>query len=131
MKNFKSYAAEKYSAPEYKQVEEGIYFTKDSDGDEIYVTSLSFEPEPSSYGEEGGSPQNITQCPLEDILDEFLVYVTDFYDELNAKSDVICYQEFGSANIEDIRNLRSIIGKRVYAVPYTENGEEYYDLKIE
>ena len=134
MKNFKSYKAEKYSSSDYQEVEEGIFRTKNPypiGDEEIYVTSLTFEMEPDSYGEEEGSPQNITQCPFEDILDEFLVYVTDFYDELNEKSEALCYQEFGSSHIEDIRNLRSIIGKRVYAVPYTDDGEEYYDLKIE
>ena len=136
MKNFKSYNAEKYSSPDYKEVEEGIYRTKNPYpiGDkEIYVTSLTFEMEPDSYGEEDGSPQNITQYPLEDILDEFSVYVTDFYDELNKKSESLCYQEFGSPHIEDIRNLRSIIGKRVYDVLYIDDddGEEYCSLKIE
>lgn len=132
MKNFKSYKAEKYSSPDFQEIEEGIYRTKDPyDDEEIYVTSLTFEMEPDSYGEEDGSPQNITQCPFESVLDEFSVYVTDFYDELNEKSESLCYQEFGSPCIENIRNLRSVIGKRVYASPYIDDGEEYYDLKIE
>ena len=133
MKNFKNFKAEKYSSPDFQEVEEGIYRTKDPYADEeIYVTSLTFEMEPDSYGEEDGSPQNITQCPFEDILDEFSVYVTDFYDEMNEKSEALCYQEFGSPHIEDIRSLRSIIGKRVYAEPYIDDddGEEYYNLKI-
>ena len=132
MKNFKNYKAEKYSSPDFQEIEEGIYRTKDPyDDEEIYVTSLTFEMEPDSYGEEDGSPQNITQCPFESVLDEFSVYVTDFYDELNEKSESLCYQEFGSPRIENIRNLRSVIGKRVYASPYIDDGEEYYDLKIE
>ena len=134
MKNFKSYKAKKYSLPDYQEIEEGIYRAKNPypiGDNEIYVTSLTFEMEPDSYGEEDGSPQNITQYPLEDILDEFTVYVTDFYDELNEKSESLCYQEFGSPYIENIRNLKSVIGKRVYAVPYTDDGEEYYNLKIE
>ena len=141
MKNFKNFKAEKYSLPDFQEVEDGIYRAKNpyySKGDElgdeeIYVTSLTFEMEPDSYGEEDGSPQNITQCPFENILDEFMVYVTDFYYELNDKSETLCYQEFGSSHIEDIRNLRSIIGKRAYAVPFIDDddGEEYYDFKIE
>ena len=132
MKNFKSYKAEKYSTPDFQEIEEGIYRTKDPyDDEEIYVTSLTFEMEPDSYGEEDGSPQNITQCPFESVLDEFSVYVTDFYDELNKTSEALCYQEFGSPRIENIRNLRLVIGKRVYAAPYIDDGEEYYDLKIE
>ena len=136
MKNFKNYKAEKYSSSDFQEVENGIYRAKNPYpiGDkEIYVTSLTFEMEPDSYGEEDGSPKNITQCPFENILDMFSVYVTDFYDELNNKSESLCYQEFGSPHIEDIRSLRSIIGKRVYAVSYIDDdsGEEYYNVKIE
>ena len=32
---------------------------------------------------------------------------------------------------EDIKKLRTIIGKRFYAVPYMDNGEEYYKMVIE
>lgn len=135
MKNFKNYTPPKYSSPEFQVVEEGIYRAKSPyrKDEEIFVTSLSFEMEPESYGEEGASPRNITQVPFEGILDEFYVYVTDFYDELNQKSETICYQEFGSSDLENIRNLRTIIGKRVYAAPYTDedDDEEYWNVVIE
>ena len=136
MKNFQNYTPEKYGDPEFQKVEEGIYRTKNpysSGAEEVYVTSLSFEMEPECYGEEGGCPQDITQVPFEDILDEFFVFVTDFYDELNAGSEVTCYQEFGSWNLADIQKLRTIIGKRVYAAPYENeaDGETYHNLVIE
>lgn len=47
------------------------------------------------------------------------------------ESDTICYQEFGSDKLENIRELRTIIGKRVYARPFEKDGEEYYELVIE
>ena len=136
MKNFQNYTPEKYSAPDFQEVEPGIYLAPNpykniNDREKIYVTSLTFEMEPDSYGEEGGCPQDITQVPFEDILDEFLVYVTDFYNELNQASQVTCYQEFGSDEIEDIRRLRTLISKRFYAVPYEKDGEEYYNAVIE
>lgn len=134
MKNFKGYTPDKYAAPDYQLIEEGIYKTKDPYGimkDEIYVTSLTFEMEPECYGEEDASPRNITQVPFEALLDEFYVFVTDFYEELNKQSETVCYQEFGSGSLEDIRKLRGIIGKRAYAKPYTEDDDEYYDLVIE
>ncbi len=133
MKNFKSYTPEKYSSPDFKRIEEGIYRTKNPyENEDIFVTSLSFEMETECYGEEEGSPQNISQTPFEDLLDEFNVYVTDFYDELNEQSETTCYQEFGSNEIEDIRKLRTIIGKRFYAVPYTDEGnDEEYHVTIE
>ena len=129
MKNFSNYTPDKYSQPDYQEVEKGIYRTKSPySSEEIFVTSLSFEMKPECYGEEEGSPQNITQVPFEDLLDEFLVYVTDFYDELNNASEKLCYQEFGSNHLSDIQKLRTIIGKRFYAVTYVDesDGEEYY-----
>lgn len=134
MKNFQNYTPEKYARPEYVQVEEGIYRTKDPYGivsKEIYVTSLTFEQEKECYGEEEGCPQYISQVPFENLLDKYSLFVTDFYESLNEKSDTVCYQEFGSKEIENIRRLRAIIGGRVYAEPFEEDGEEYYKLVIE
>lgn len=135
MKNFKDYAPEKYKRPEFQKIEEGIYRTKSPYGNEedIFVTSLSFEMEPECYGEEGASPRNITQVPLEGLLDEFSLFVTDFYEELNQNSETVCYQEFGAFDLSDLKRLRTIIGKRFYAVPYVdeEDGEEYYNMKTE
>lgn len=45
------------------------------------MTSLSFEQEPE-YGE-GESSADISQYPLEDILDRYYVAVEDFYGEIN------------------------------------------------
>ena len=142
MKNFQNYTPEKYAAQAYRLVEEGVYLTAKPknmlfgfpyESKEHYVTSLSFEMEPESFGEEGGGPQDITQIPFEGILDEFSVYISDFYDQLNAESDTRCYQEFASSDLEDIRRLRSIIGRRVYAqeIPNAGRDEEDWRLVIE
>ena len=139
MKNFQNYTPEKYAGEDYQEVEEGIYqgrnpywYPGDPGSEDIFVTSLTFEMEPDCYGEEGGCPQDITQTPFEDILDTYYVYVTDFYDELNQASTLTCYQEFGSDDIQDIRNLRTLIGKRFYAVPCGEDDEDFdgSDYKI-
>ncbi len=133
MKNFQNYTPEKYAGPDYQKVEEGIYYGKNpyrSPGkgyEDLFVTSLTFEMEPDCYGEEGGCPQDITQIPFENILDDYSVFVTDFYDDLNKSSDRICYQEFGSYNLENIKNLRSLIGKRFYAVPCEADDEDAED----
>lgn len=85
MKNIQNYTPEKYLTADYELMEEGIYKTKDpysSDETVCYVTSLTFEHELDMPGEEDGSPRYISQTPLEDLLDKFLVYVTDFYEEL-------------------------------------------------
>ena len=134
MKNFKSYTQEKYMTSDFEQIEEGIYKTKspyDTGDQDIFVASLAFEMEPECYGEENASPRNLTQVPIEGILDEFNLFVTDFYEQLNETSETICYQEFGSFDLENIQKLRTLIGKRFYAVPYLEDGEEYYEMAAE
>ena len=108
MKNFKNYTPKKYATSDFQKIEEGIYKTKSrySVGDEeVFVTSLTFEMEPDCYGEEDASPRNLTQVPIEGLLDEFNLFVTDFYEQLNETSETICYQEFGSFDLADIQKL--------------------------
>ena len=133
MKNFQNYTPEKYVNPDFQEVEEGIYKTKSPyDDEEIFVTSLSFEMEPECFGEEDASPRNLTQIPIEGILDEFYVYVTDFYDEQNETSERTCYQEFGSSDLSDIQRLRTLIGKRFYAsLCNDEEEDEEYTMVME
>ena len=135
MTHFRDYTPEKYSGPGFEKIEEGIYRTKDPYGivkdGMVYVTSLTFQMEPERYGEEEASPRDITQLPFEDLLDEYMLFVTDFYEDLNEASEVTCYQEFGSTSIEDIRALRQIIGKRFYAVPCDGDEEGEYRIVIE
>lgn len=133
MKNFQNFTPKKYMTSDFQKISDGIYKTKSPyDSNDIFVTSLTFEMEPECYGEENASPSNLTQIPIEGILDEFNLFVTDFYEQLNQSSEIICYQEFGSLDLKDIKNLRTLIGKRFYAAPYTgEDGEEYYNMVIE
>ena len=137
MRNFENYTPEKYMTPDFQKIEDGIYKTKSpyktlkEETENIFVTSLAFEMEPDCYGEEDASPRNLTQIPIEGLLDEFNLFVTDFYEQLNETSETICYQEFGSFDLADIQKLRTLIGKRFYAVPYMENGEEYYNMVTE
>ena len=137
MRNFENYTPEKYMTPDFQKIEDGIYKTKSpyktlkEETENIFVTSLAFEMEPDCYGEEDASPRNLTQVPIEGLLDEFNLFVTDFYEQLNETSETVCYQEFGSFDLADIQKLRTLIGKRFYAVPYMENGEEYYNMVTE
>lgn len=136
MKNFRNFMPDKYNSSRYQKVKNGIYITKNpfslnNEEEIIYVSSLAFEHEPELYGESEGSPQNIAQIPFEALLDEFCLFVTDFYDELNGTSSSFCYTELGSGELENMQKLQSVIGKRVYAKPFTGNGKEYYNLIIE
>ncbi len=108
MKDISNYDAPKYNSSEYEKIEDGIYKFNGN-----YVTSLSFVQEPK-YGE-GKNAADITQIPFEDILDKFSCWVSDFYDDLNTADSVVCYQEFASFDLKDIQELRTIIGKHVYA----------------
>lgn len=112
MKDIKSFDAPKYNGAAYTPVEEGIYRTE-ANGETLYVTTLSFVQEPE-FGE-GANAAEISQYPLEEILDGFMCYISDFYPELNTADSQVCYQEFASGDIEDIQELRAaFIGKHAY-----------------
>lgn len=130
VKNIKIYNPEKYKGNEYEKVEKNIYKTKDNflHGD-CYVTSLCFEQEPE-FGE-GEDSSDISQYPLEDILDKFLVAVEDFYEDKNDGNSNICYLEFSGTEIHNIKDLIDIVGKHVYNEVYLKNEKEYVKLVIE
>ena len=107
MKSIRNYKAEKYDSSSYVETEPDIYVC-----DESFVTSLCFEQEPEF--KEGTSAADISQYPLEDVLDRFHVFVSDFYDKINVRESQTCYLELCGDDIEDIRQLRSMIGKHVY-----------------
>lgn len=136
MKEIKNFNAQKYlqidvslqERGSYKKVEEYVYeWTKDDET--LYVTSLSFVQEPE-WGE-GEYADAISQYPLEDLLDKFYCHISDFYEELNLPDSRICYLEFASSDLEDIKKLRGIIGKHVYNQEYEEGGKVYVKLVIE
>ena len=84
----------------------------DEDDEDLYVTSLSFIQEPELG--EGSNAADLSNYPMEDILDRFYCHISDFYNDLNKEDSQICYLEFGSPELQDVVNLRSIIGKHVY-----------------
>lgn len=136
MKNIETYEPEKYEKattgklikkPVYEKVEEGVYRSAADDG--YYVTSLSFEQEPELG--EGADASEISQYPLEDLLDKFYCYVSDFYEDLNTAGSARCIREFAAADLEDIRGLRSVIGKHVFNKETERDGSVYVDLVIE
>ena len=130
MKNIKIYRPEKYDSDKYEEIKENIYKTYDSFlNQDAYVTSLSFEQEPEY--EEGSDSGNISQYPLEDILDKFYVAVEDFYTELNDGSSNVCYLEFTGSSVEDIEKLLQIVGKHVYNGNVEKDGKTYITLLIE
>ena len=63
--------------------------------------------------------------------DKFFVYISDFYPELNDGSSNECFLEFSSDDIEDIKNLRGILGRHVCNKEKAQNGDVYVVLAIE
>jgi len=125
MKNIKSCTdLEKYSASDYTPVSDGIYSHQGE-----YVTTLSFEQEPELG--EGENAAEISQYPLEDLLDRFMVYVSDYFEEYNVPGNATCLLEFSGDSEEDIAELRTIIGRHVYNRERVSEGRTYVDLIIE
>lgn len=124
MKNFAVYKAVKYLKTPYLRISDNIYQIGN-----VFVTSLSFMQEPELG--EGVNANDISQFPLEDILDAYRVYVSDFYDELNTSESNKCYLEFASYEKDDVSELLKLVGHRVYNKTIISNGEEYQDLIIE
>ena len=116
---------------------EGLKYMRDEDGklfrqevEDDYVMSLSFEQEPEFR--ENSNDQMVSQYPLEDVLDKYLVFVSDSYDALNEEDKERCYVEFASNDLKDLEALKEIIGKHVYD-EYTqdEQGKESVKLIVE
>ncbi len=123
MKNIKLYTSPKYSEVDFVQVEEGIYIKSD-----MFVLSLSFEQEMEF--DEGENSLNISQNPLEAILDTYEVFISDFYENLNDGSSTTCYLEFSSFSLSDLQHLKNIIGKHVYIKKSIIKNKRYEKLCI-
>lgn len=125
MKNIKILQLEKYAdVSRYQFVEESIYKDMVDDEDEPeFVYRIAF-----SYELEAGEGQ----YPLEDILDEYTLYVSDFLDSEDAQQpgDIVSLELGG--DLEDIRKIRELAGKRVFNEDYTaEDGQVYTRLVVE
>lgn len=124
MRNIRNYTPDKYTSNQYTELQKGIYRCAQG-----FVTSLCFEQEPELG--EGTLSNDISQYPLEDVLDQFCVYISDFYRDLNSNASKDCCLEFCSNNEKNIISLYSIIGKHVYNKTIIDNGTELVKLIIE
>lgn len=119
MKNINLIQPAKYAGNQgYQQVEEGIYRDLNDGDDTCYRVALTMELED---GED-------TQYPLEDLLDEYLLYVADF---LPSQSPKVLNLEFGG-ELENVRQAFALKGKRFYNAELKgEDGQTYVKLVIE
>lgn len=80
MKKIQCYDAPKYKSDDYSFIENNIYKI-DTGKESLYVTSLTFMQE-AEFGE-GKNAGEISQYPLEDLLDKFYCHISDFYESKN------------------------------------------------
>ncbi len=117
MKIIKILELEKYKDTEkFKEIEDGIYQNLDGDDKDYFEISLLAELENLE------EPEN-TQYPLEDLLDS--IYCHTSYSELTGDSN-FSFNIVGD-DIEEIKKIKDIVGKRVY----NKVEGEYVDLVIE
>lgn len=124
MENIKLLKLDKYSdLSRYMFIEEGIY--KDLIDEEVtsYRIALSFELEDGETD----------QYPLEGLLDKYYMYVSDFLKDIRTieceKIKVLCVELAGE--LDDIRELKTVLDKRVYNEPFIgDDGETYVKLVI-
>ena len=117
MKNIRLETLDKYEGnSKFEFVEGNIY--KDLEED-YYVFALSYELE----------EEEDSQYPLEDILDEFLLHVSDFIDEdrFDTSSEVTLELGGSLKNVKEA--IAGIIGKRFYNEEF-EDAEGVLRVKL-
>lgn len=128
MKEIDVYFPEKYQDLKYEKVFNNIYRIYDDFLEKnCYVTSLRFIQEPE-FGE-GMCPNEISQYPLEDILDQYFVWISDFYAQENSESDTYCYLEFMGADIDNIKSLLNLVGKHYVSEENICSGKHRKSIK--
>lgn len=88
----------------YKLIEDGIYEDLNDDEDAKYRMTISYELQPDNTN---------NQYPLEDILDKYLMHVSDFYEAENEQGSTVFLTELGGY-IENMKEAKEIIGKKVF-----------------
>jgi hypothetical protein len=123
MKNIIIEKSDKYESVElYKLIESGIYEDLKDNDDTKYRITISYELE---------SDDSDNQFPLEDVLDKYYLHVTDFYESENSTNSNKYKIELGG-ELEDIKNVQEIIGKRVFNRDFLdEDGEIRVNLIVE
>lgn len=120
MKNFEIIEIDKFKdSSNYEMIEEGIYNDlKDDGGFSTHRIAMTVEVE------EGEN----SQYPLEDVLDKFYVHVEEFLEPKNENESRFIF----GGELDDIQNLKSLIGKRAFNQDYVdEEGQTRVKLIIE
>ncbi len=123
MKNIKLEKCKKHeNSKKYQLVESGIYLDLKDKDDAKYRMSISYELE---------SDESNNQYPLEDILDKYLMFVSDFLESENKPNSNKYIIEFGGY-LNEMKKAKEIIGKKVFNRDYKDDdGQIRVDLIIE
>lgn len=118
LETLKKYKNEK----RYKKIEEGIYMDLKDEDDAKYRMTISYELVANETN---------NQYPLEDILDKYLMYVSDFLASKNKANSNTFIFEFGGY-LDEMIKAKEIIGKKVFNRDIKgEDGKIYTELIIE
>lgn len=116
MTNISLYTSPKHENKEiYEFVENGIYLDMNDEDDAGYRMCISYKLE--------DTPDNNNQYPLEDILDKYSLYVSDFLESENDLNSVVFKLELGG-ELDDIKKAQEILSKKVYNQDVLDNEGE-------
>ncbi|WP_452228640.1 MULTISPECIES: hypothetical protein [unclassified Lacinutrix] len=104
LKKNKKYENEK----QYELVENGIYRDLNSKEDAIYLMTISYQLE---------LDETNNQYPLEDILDKYLIHVSDSMESENKPNTNTYTLELGGY-LAELKKAKEIIGKKVFNREY-------------
>ncbi|WP_394751038.1 hypothetical protein [Spongiimicrobium salis] len=123
MKNISLEKSSKYAdTSKYRFIEEGIYEDLNDDSEQKYRMILSYEL---------ALDESNNQYPLEDILDKYLLHISDFLENENDANPNTYRYEFGGF-LDGMRKAKELIGKRVFNREYrNEEGQILVQLVIE
>ncbi len=125
MQNIQIEKCLKYSNKDrFERIENGIYLDSEDEDDTKYRMTISYELVNETEG-------NNNQYPLEDILDKYFIYVSDFLEAENEKESNRYKYELGG-ELEDLKKAQEIIGKKVFNREFKdEDGQTRVKLAIE
>ena len=121
MKNIRLEKNLKYENVElYKPVADGIYEDLSDKREDRFRMTISYELE---------DIESNNQFPLEDILDKYLMYVSDFFDDENIKGSGKYKLELGGF-LDYMKKANEIIGKKIYNQDSTDNDGKIWTKMI-
>ena len=111
---------DKYQDPTlFESVGNEIYKDLNDEGDDCFRMTISYKLDSED-----------TQYPLEDVLNKYFLYVSDFLESENTQNSNSRKIELGGT-LEDVKKAHEVIGKEVFNADFRdEDGSVRVDLVI-